>query len=271
MEEFNVADSPADQTRSESICVSSSSGSQEDKEVLCSICMEAWTNGGEHQICCLPCGHLYGFSCINKCCHHVYAGLQNGMVLVFDMRQTRGPLVSLTGLTTNPVHSIHQLSANSTPTSDVLALLSASSMGLCQWNISGSEEGPSLVSDTRNSGFCIASSYCPRSNHVVATYRKKVEVSDDTVPTQTDVGNSKGVEGFHVCLKRRGDDNYQKLSSTQAFVDPICLQRTTFIDFGDERTQLFASCDKSTHELFLQEPSVFAVSQRLQLLRNHSP
>jgi len=71
--------------------------------------------------------------------HHIYAGLQNGMVLIFDMRQTTEPFASMTGLTTNPVHTVHHLSGNSTPTSDVRTLLSASSIGLCQWNISGSE------------------------------------------------------------------------------------------------------------------------------------
>ncbi|VYS65769.1 unnamed protein product [Arabidopsis thaliana] len=62
---------------SESVCSSSSSGLQEDKESLCSICMEVWTNGGV-----------------------------NGMVLVFDMRQNRGPLVSLADVTSNSVHIV---------------------------------------------------------------------------------------------------------------------------------------------------------------------
>ncbi|KAK1429469.1 hypothetical protein QVD17_11678 [Tagetes erecta] len=34
--------------------------------LICPICFEAWTSGGEHQICCLPCGHIYGLSCIKK-------------------------------------------------------------------------------------------------------------------------------------------------------------------------------------------------------------
>jgi len=35
------------------------------------------------------------------------------------------------------------------------------------------------------------------------------------------------VDGFHVCLKRRGDGSYsQKQSSTQAIVDAISLPRT---------------------------------------------
>ncbi|KVH90417.1 E3 ubiquitin ligase BIG BROTHER-related [Cynara cardunculus var. scolymus] len=34
--------------------------------LFCPICFEAWTSGGDHQICCLPCGHIYGSSCIKK-------------------------------------------------------------------------------------------------------------------------------------------------------------------------------------------------------------
>ncbi|CAK9177723.1 unnamed protein product [Ilex paraguariensis] len=34
--------------------------------LFCPICMEAWTNGGDHQVCCLPCGHIYGMSCIKR-------------------------------------------------------------------------------------------------------------------------------------------------------------------------------------------------------------
>ncbi|CAH2074327.1 unnamed protein product, partial [Thlaspi arvense] len=208
--------------------------------------------------------------------HHIYAGLQNGMVLVFDMRQTMRPFASLAGLTSNPVHTIHHLSANSTPTTDVCSLLSASSIGLCQWNINGSEGRPSLLSETGNPGVCISSSYCPRSDHIVASYRPRVVSSDDTIPTQpsstqTGVNNSSiGVEGSHVCLKRRGVDSfYQKLSSTPASVDTIRLPRTAIIDFGEQRTQLFASCEESTRELILQDPSSFTVSQRLPLASHH--
>ncbi|XP_010490825.1 PREDICTED: E3 ubiquitin-protein ligase RFWD3-like isoform X2 [Camelina sativa] len=211
--------------------------------------------------------------------HYIYAGLQNGMVLVFDRRQTTGPFASLTGLTTNPVHTIHHLSTNSTPTSDVRPLLSASSIGLCQWNIYGSEGSPSLISETGNTGVCISSSYCPRSDHIVASYRPRVGSSEDTVQTQpslTQTGvnnsNSNGVDGFHVSLKRRGADSYyQKLSSTQAFVDNIRLPRTAIIDFGEGKNQqLFASCDESTRELILQDPLNFAVSQRFPL-SSHLP
>lgn len=32
----------------------------------CSICMEPWSNAGVHRIVSLKCGHLFGFSCIEK-------------------------------------------------------------------------------------------------------------------------------------------------------------------------------------------------------------
>ncbi|CAA0830436.1 Transducin/WD40 repeat-like superfamily protein [Striga hermonthica] len=34
--------------------------------LFCPICFEAWSSGGDHHICCLPCGHIYGLSCIRK-------------------------------------------------------------------------------------------------------------------------------------------------------------------------------------------------------------
>ncbi|PWA38966.1 zinc finger, RING/FYVE/PHD-type [Artemisia annua] len=33
---------------------------------VCSICFKAMTGAGQHRICCLPCGHIYGRSCINQ-------------------------------------------------------------------------------------------------------------------------------------------------------------------------------------------------------------
>ncbi|XP_012214758.1 E3 ubiquitin-protein ligase rfwd3.S-like isoform X2 [Linepithema humile] len=35
-----------------------------DSDQTCPICMEQWTNSGEHRLCCLRCGHLFGHSCI---------------------------------------------------------------------------------------------------------------------------------------------------------------------------------------------------------------
>eukprot|EP00256_Glycine_max_P040610 XP_006590034.1 E3 ubiquitin-protein ligase RFWD3 [Glycine max] len=71
--------------------------------------------------------------------HYIYAGLQNGSVLVFDMRKTAGPMKSLVGFTSNPVHTVHALAQTSSLSSGVKTILSASVVGLCQWNIDSEE------------------------------------------------------------------------------------------------------------------------------------
>lgn len=40
---------------------------EEDEDSnMCTICLSAWTNAGPHQLCCMPCGHLFGYSCIKQ-------------------------------------------------------------------------------------------------------------------------------------------------------------------------------------------------------------
>lgn len=38
--------------------------SDNDINLSCSICMERWNPGTEHRLVCLPCGHLFGSTCI---------------------------------------------------------------------------------------------------------------------------------------------------------------------------------------------------------------
>ncbi|XP_033340393.1 ring finger and WD repeat domain 3 isoform X1 [Megalopta genalis] len=40
--------------------------SEVDSDQSCPICMDFWTSSGEHRLCCLRCGHLFGHSCILK-------------------------------------------------------------------------------------------------------------------------------------------------------------------------------------------------------------
>ena len=37
-----------------------------EEETNCSVCLEPWTNSGEHRVASLGCGHLFGKSCIMK-------------------------------------------------------------------------------------------------------------------------------------------------------------------------------------------------------------
>ena len=38
----------------------------DDEGAVCNICMEPWTNSGEHRIASLRCGHFFGLSCVEK-------------------------------------------------------------------------------------------------------------------------------------------------------------------------------------------------------------
>ena len=56
--------------------------------------------------------------------------MQNGMVLVFDIRQTARPLHSMAGLSTNPVHTLHSVIDKG----GSRKVLSASAVGPCMWD-----------------------------------------------------------------------------------------------------------------------------------------
>lgn len=42
------------------------STNDEDEGRLCPICLDNWTNTGEHRVCSLKCGHLFGLKCVNR-------------------------------------------------------------------------------------------------------------------------------------------------------------------------------------------------------------
>jgi E3 ubiquitin-protein ligase RFWD3 len=55
------------------------------------------------------------------------------------MRQTSGPLKSLAGLTSNPIHSLQSLAQTTSLPSGARTILSASAIGPCQWDIDSEE------------------------------------------------------------------------------------------------------------------------------------
>uniref|UniRef100_A0A1Y1MGB8 RING-type E3 ubiquitin transferase n=1 Tax=Photinus pyralis TaxID=7054 RepID=A0A1Y1MGB8_PHOPY len=38
----------------------------DDEGRLCPICLESWTNAGDHRVCSLKCGHVFGQACIER-------------------------------------------------------------------------------------------------------------------------------------------------------------------------------------------------------------
>ncbi|CAI0471387.1 unnamed protein product [Linum tenue] len=212
--------------------------------------------------------------------HHVYAGLQNGMLLEFDTRQTAKPLESRSGLSNNPIHTVHSLPYNGTLPIGARTVLSASSIGICQWNFEAAEERPSLVPTSGNQGVCISLAHCPTTENIVASYRPKVETlpSCEVAATgsQAFVSHSsqaigQGIQGSHLHLKRTGS-SYETLGSASATVSNIRLPRCTIICRKQEQLQqqqpcLFVSGDEAAQGLLLQELPSFAFNQRLQSSR----
>ncbi|XP_062166391.1 uncharacterized protein LOC133872796 isoform X2 [Alnus glutinosa] len=199
--------------------------------------------------------------------HYIYAGLQNGSLLVFDMRQTVGPVYSLRGLTCNPVHTIHSLLQSSTLTSGVRSVLSASSIGLCRWIFGGAEEGPFLVPETDNQGICISLAYSPSSDDIVASYRPKVEMSNEMAISQAFVTPSQvigqGTQGSHVHYRGVQSNCFQKLGSACANVNDIRLPTKSAIIDMENQNRLFASGDDKMCDLILQDLPSFTVLQHL--------
>ncbi|VEN40124.1 unnamed protein product [Callosobruchus maculatus] len=51
---------PKDDSRKRSL------SEDEDDGRLCPICLDNWTNTGDHRICSLKCGHLFGYKCVTR-------------------------------------------------------------------------------------------------------------------------------------------------------------------------------------------------------------
>nr|KYP70909.1 RING finger and WD repeat domain-containing protein 3 [Cajanus cajan] len=198
---------------------------------------------------------------------YIYAGLQNGSVLVFDMRQTAGPMKSLVGLTSNPVHTVHSLAQTLSLPSGAKTILSASAIGLCQWNID-SEERPLMIPETDNQGVCISLAYCPSSDEIVASYRPKFDMSMDvplSQPSPTPLTSGYGVQGTHVLFNRMDSHHFQKAGSSYANVSKIRLPKCVIMDI-ENQSRVFASWDEVACELVLHELPSFRVLQQFKML-----
>ncbi|WCJ34519.1 Transducin/WD40 repeat-like superfamily protein [Euphorbia peplus] len=194
--------------------------------------------------------------------NHLYAGLQNGSLLAFDVRQTGSPLESRPGLTRNPIHTLRSI--QSTSSSGVRTLLSASSIGISKWSFGHSEERPSLIHETADQGVCISLAYCASSDDIVATFRPKVGLSNEMAPTQTSLSPpatiGQGVLGSVLHLKRDGD-KYTKSGIASVKVSDIRLPKSVIINTGDNNRPVFGAEDECG--LILQELPSFSFAQRL--------
>ncbi|KAL1822696.1 hypothetical protein ACET3Z_009474 [Daucus carota] len=200
-----------------------------------------------------------------SCSNYAYSGLQNGMLLVFDMRQTREPVKSLAGITCNPIHSLYSVSPESPSPSGVRTILTASSIGTCEWNFGGVDERPFLIPGSDNEGVCVSLACSSSNSNIVASYRPKVnmlnkESASQAVPTPSTNAMGNSVVGSHVSYKRTSSQCFQKLGSTCANVNDIRLPKSAIVDIRNDDAPLFVSGDEARGEITLQLlPSLLTV------------
>lgn len=59
-------ETPPKQQSSQKSSLLPSASTDEEEEDTCTICLEQWTNAGDHRLSALRCGHLFGYKCISK-------------------------------------------------------------------------------------------------------------------------------------------------------------------------------------------------------------
>ncbi|KAL3579375.1 hypothetical protein D5086_020879 [Populus alba] len=199
--------------------------------------------------------------------HYVYAGLQNGMLLVFDMRGTLNPLQSMVGPVPGPIHTMYPLAQNPVLGSNSQKLLTASSLGPCVWNTDAGKR-PFLVPGFENQGICTSLAYGPLSDDIVASYHPKSKKSNATVNSQCIDPDSSPFPGSatlcsQLLVKRIADSHYRNLGSTSAYLSNGQMARTAIINMQN-CFPLFAYGDEATRGLRLKELPSFNVTQNLK-------
>ncbi|ONL92736.1 Transducin/WD40 repeat-like superfamily protein [Zea mays] len=184
--------------------------------------------------------------------HHIYAGLQNGMVVVFDIRQTVRPLRCMVGLSANPVHTLHSVIDNN----GSRKVLSASAIGPCMWDADSNQSRPHLLTGTGDERVCISlACAAPWSDLLVASFRPRVDPSGDAVAasqvylSQTPTRSGQGKPGQHTLIRRRtGNTCFAEGTTCYANVSELRMSKSAIIPYGyggHQQKHLFSYGDES--------------------------
>uniref|UniRef100_J3N4L6 RING-type E3 ubiquitin transferase n=1 Tax=Oryza brachyantha TaxID=4533 RepID=J3N4L6_ORYBR len=178
--------------------------------------------------------------------NHIYAGLQNGMLLTFDIRQTAKPLHSMIGLSAHPVHTVHSVADSSVSRK----VLSASSIGPCIWDVDGSRNRPDLLCGMESLGVCISLACNPPSSELlVASFRPRVELSDDGTSqagkSQSPTPSASGKLGCHALIWRTSDTSFARDQICKGNVSGLRMSRSAIIPCTRSDQHLFAYGDES--------------------------
>ncbi|KAG1355004.1 putative E3 ubiquitin-protein ligase RFWD3 [Cocos nucifera] len=196
--------------------------------------------------------------------YHMYAGLQNGMLLVFDVRQTAQPMISVVGLSRHPVHTVHSIGLDN----GAKKVLTASSLGPCIWEIVGSSGRPTLLPEMENQGVCISLACGSSCNDIVASFRPKVELPSDGIASQTSLSPSltlsnSGKFGSHVLMKRVDGSSFRRHEFGYGNVSELRMSKSAII-CRNGKNPLFAYGDESTYGVCLWDLPSFQVHTHLK-------
>ncbi|XP_041998342.1 E3 ubiquitin-protein ligase RFWD3-like [Salvia splendens] len=196
--------------------------------------------------------------------HYLYAGLQNGTVLQFDMRQTAKHVGSLTGLSDKLVHTMHSLQSDSSCGSGGRSILTASALGLCQLNFGGSEEGSYLIPESDKEGVCVSLACSNYSDYITASFRPKIEVPWEMGVSQP-VLNAAGqaIMGNHIVYTKMGAA-YQKVGASYGNVSDIRMPIRCAVVDRVYQNPVFACVDELRSEVVIQELPSLMVLERLK-------
>lgn len=126
---------------------------------------------------------------------------------------------------------------------------------------------PSLIPGMENQGICISLSCSSSTDELVASYRPKVEVSNDTASSsQTSSSPSQpisgcGKVGTHVLIKRLNGTQYFRHRDGFGYVSELRMQKSAIIS-TECSNPLFAYADESTRGVCLSELPSFQVVNR---------
>ncbi|WVZ55107.1 hypothetical protein U9M48_005813 [Paspalum notatum var. saurae] len=178
---------------------------------------------------------------------YIYAGLQNGMLLVFDTRQHARPLHSIEGLSKHPVHTLHSV----IDSNGSRKILSASAIGPCMWDANNNQSRPHLLTGMEEQRVCISLACAPPSmDLLVASFRPKVDPSGDAVAasqvylSQTPSRSGLGKPGHHALITRTGSTSFTEGTSCFANVSELRMSKSVIIPYGNNQ-HLFAYGDES--------------------------
>ncbi|PKA48243.1 E3 ubiquitin-protein ligase RFWD3 [Apostasia shenzhenica] len=195
--------------------------------------------------------------------YHVYTGLQNGILLMFDIRQTARCLNSVEGLSRFPIHTICSLQQKC----GTRKVLTASSVGPCLWDVTSIGERPFLIPEVEDRGICVSLACGSSSSDIVASFRPKILLPNDSLSSQTTLSSSSpavlaaGKLGCHVSMKRVNETHFQKVDVAGGYVSEVRMSKSAII-CTEGNNPLFAYGDESYRGMCIWDLPSFQVHSR---------